>query len=162
MRGKMLFEYWLEEFHLQQAGAPCDQRHGQASKAEEGATLYCASAGSRAMPVPTGVAPDALSEPLDMKPLDSLEALSEAARKVLEGLEAMSSRNDELLTATARRFMERTLVGSDLELIRRVEAARKLLDYSVKEIGEVTQIACHAYQDAFHALTDRFDGELKN
>jgi hypothetical protein len=96
MRGKMLFEYWLEECHSQQAGVSGDQRHGQVPKVEQSTTLHCASAEAHAIPVPTAMARDDLSEPLDVKPLESLGALPEAARKVLEGLEAKSSRNDEL------------------------------------------------------------------
>jgi hypothetical protein len=81
--------------------APGDQRHGQISKIEENATLYCASAGLHAIPVPTALARDDVSEPLDMKAQVSLEALPEAAHNDLKGYEVVSSRKDELFTATA-------------------------------------------------------------
>jgi hypothetical protein len=51
----------LEECYLQQA--PGDQRHGQISKIEENTTLYCASAGPHAIPVPAALARDDFPSP---------------------------------------------------------------------------------------------------
>ena len=168
-------EYWLEDWIL---------RPSAVSEHAMDTTIHCASVGPHAIPVLTQVASDDRStsdgpnrnpsrdtlvgretEALIVAQQQSLEALSKAVRKVLAGLKAMSSRNSELLAATTQRVLREPhqLVDCTLpneRMVRKLNSARKELEYSLKEVDEVTQIACRAYRDAFFVLTDRFDAEL--